>query len=267
MSPKLALFGRKKTTRAFKDYYAQWLHTLKATLLPLLRRSLSSDHHLLSTHVESLHHHFQSYYQTLDAAAQNDTVAHLLHPTWRNPMEAPFLWLGDLHPYTFTNLLRSFLDKDSDESSSDEDVSCVSRDFLDKPWHVTTAFRSPSKSLMAKIDQIECGLRLMAPALAVRYRNAQAGFVEKVGAEWEKCESGSAAAREVVAEAATAEMEELVGVFVDANRLRRSVLAEIMGCTSIYQAALFYQGLAQFLVGFWDRELLREFERCKMPIY
>ncbi|KAK3004453.1 hypothetical protein RJ639_019806 [Escallonia herrerae] len=55
--------------------------------------------------------------------------------------------------------------------------------FFDKPWHETTAFRSPSKALMAKIGQIECRLRLMVPALVTRYHNDQASLVEKLGAE------------------------------------------------------------------------------------
>jgi hypothetical protein len=63
-----------------------------------------------------------------------------------------------------------------------------------------------------------------------------------------------------------AEMEELVTVFLHANRLRRSVISDIVAALNVYQGALFLEGLAQFLVGFQDKNLLREFERCKTPI-
>ena len=74
--------------------------------------------------IETIHRHFQSYYETLDIAASNN-VAQLLYPDWRNPLEKPFLWLGDLHPYLFTNLLRSFLDDTSEDDEDDADSVVV----------------------------------------------------------------------------------------------------------------------------------------------
>lgn len=269
----VGLFGRKKTTRHFKDYHTDWVNALNNNLLPLLRSSMS-DAYLaqLSTHVDMLHRHFQSYYDALDLAASED-VAQLLYPDWRNPLEKPFLWLGDLHPYLFTNLLRSFLDDDDEDEcgSGFYDVGggqcCESYELFDRPWHIATAWKNPSKTLMSQIDQIECGLRLMVPALASRARNAQEVFVESVAENWGRCDGGKKdAAKAVVGEAMDAQMDEMVSVFVDANRLRRSVLTEITGAANVYQAALFLEALAQFLVGFRDPELLGEFERCKTPL-
>lgn len=222
----------------------------------------------LSTHVDILHRHFQSYYETLDLAASDD-VAQLLYPDWRNSLEKPFLWLGDFHPYLFTNLLRSFLD-DDDEDGDDVgfDGQCSeSYELFDRPWHIVMAWKNPSKILMTQIEQIECGLRLMVPALATRARNAQVVLVESIAENWARCDGGKKeAVKAVVGEAMDAQMDEMVSVFVDANRLRRSVLTEIIGATNVYQAALFLEGLAQFLVGFRDPELLGEFERCKTPL-
>ncbi|KAK6160672.1 hypothetical protein DH2020_004053 [Rehmannia glutinosa] len=103
-------FGRKKnTTKPFIDFYNNWINTLSTTLLPQLRRVLSSfsvSPALLSAHVDGMHHHFHSYYLALDATAASD-VAQCLYPEWRNAVEKPFLWLGDLHPYLFTDLLQS----------------------------------------------------------------------------------------------------------------------------------------------------------------
>ncbi|PWA90511.1 DOG1 domain-containing protein [Artemisia annua] len=86
-------------------------------------------------------------------------------------------------------------------------------------------------------------------------RKAQLGFVHKVG-------SGK-----VTAAVAAAEMEEeMVGIVMDANRLRKDVISEIVSFTNVYQGALFLEGLAQFLVGFRDGKLLNEFKNCKSRI-
>ncbi|TQE12764.1 hypothetical protein C1H46_001637 [Malus baccata] len=345
MLKAVGLFGRKKSgssggNRHFKDFYADWFNTLNTTLLPSLQNSMSeSDSSLthLSTQVETLHRHFQSYYDALDLAAAND-VAQLLDPDWRNPLEKPFLFLGDLHPYLFTNLLRSFLNQNDSDDDEDYDNDSLTVQFadaqdrdrdqlevlFDRPWHIATAWRSQSYDLMGKLEQVErvgpfspfdaakyflatsmeikmiscveiyeeatgnkCsltklwgasitssgvlsgsspqvrGLRLMVPALVARARDAQAAFLEHVGRNWDY---GSGLQKAAVAEAMAEQNEEMVGVFVDANRLRRSVLVEILGTTSVFQAALFLEGLAQFLVGFRDPELLAQFDLCKTPL-
>lgn len=262
---KALRFPRKKTSRPFKDYYSDWFKTLKNTLLPLLRSSISdSSPTLLSTHVEMLHHHIQSYYHALDLASSHD-IAQLLFPDWRSSLEKPFLWLGDFHPYLFTNLLRSFLGDTDEEADGKTDVfikvggkNC---EFFDKPWEIAMAWKAPSKIMMSRIDQIECGLRLMVPALVDRVRNAQAVFMKRVVQHWVWCKGKKEAARASIGNAVAAQMEEMVSVFLDANRLRRSVLSEIISATNVYQAALFLVGLSQFLVGLRDPDLLREFER------
>ena len=78
------------------------------------------------------------------------------------------------------------------------------------------------------------------PALVARVRDAQAGFVERVARNWGPYDGRKKEA--VMAEAMEAEMEEMVSVFVNANKLRMSVLAEIIGASSVYQATLFLEG-------------------------
>ncbi|KAD4384635.1 hypothetical protein E3N88_24803 [Mikania micrantha] len=269
--------------RPFSDYYSDWITTMKTTHLPNLRLHMSSaSPSLLSAHVEIIHHHFNSYYHTLDLAVSGD-VSQILFPSGqRNAVELPFLWLGDLHPYVFTNLLRSYLHDPENEPENDPDPdrdpeyednqydhqehqeheeddeeievgeSC---EFLKKQWPLMNAWKIQSRKLTTRIDQIERGLRLMVPALMNRVRKAQAGFVQKVG-------SG-----EVTPAMAAAEMEEeMVGIVMDANRLRKDVISEIVSVTSVYQAALFLEGLAQFLVGIRDGKLLQEFKKCKSLI-
>ncbi|CDP09919.1 unnamed protein product [Coffea canephora] len=264
-----ALFGSKKasssTSRPFKNYYNQWFNTLKNSLLPHLRRAMlsASSPTLLATHVDAMHHHFQAYYEEFDLCCSSsiNSLPELLFPEWRNSLEKPFLWLGDLHPYLFTNLLRSFLDDEETE-----------RGFLGhddhqlQPCSGLMAWDSPSKSISMRVDQIECGLRLMVPPLVVRARNAQSALVERAGFEWRKYEGRKEDAEVAVGEAMMAAMEELVNVFLDANRLRKSVLADILNATNVYQAAQFFEGLARFLVGFHDQQLLREFEKHKVAM-
>ncbi|CAI9093772.1 OLC1v1029337C1 [Oldenlandia corymbosa var. corymbosa] len=266
--------NKKKAIKPFKNYYKEWFNTLKNSLLPQLSRAMvsCSSPTLLATHVDAIHHHFQAYYEELDlAAASIDQVSHLLYPDWRNSLERPFLWLGDLHPYLFTNLLRSFLEDEESEGSSDNGRTAANFPeicrFLDAmPWQVLMAWKSPTNTLMAKVDHIECGLRLMVPSLAARARNAQALFVERVGFDWKKFDGRKEKMEGAIEEALTGEMEELVNVFLDANRLRKSALADILNATNVYQAALFFEALARFLVGFHDQKLLKEFEKCKFPI-
>ncbi|GAB2235147.1 hypothetical protein Droror1_Dr00027640 [Drosera rotundifolia] len=257
------LFSRKKT-KPFKEYYAEWHDCLKSDLVPLLRRSMASSTFcpfLLSSHVELLHAHFQSLYSSLDLAASHD-VAQILYPDWRNSLEKPFLWLGDFHPQLFSNLLRSFLE---DRDEEQEAGRCIAKlEFtLDRPWSIAMAWKNPGKALMSGIQQIECGLRLIVPSLVVRARDAQARVVDKVACEWVK---GSEEATEGMGKATVEAMEELTCVVLDANRLRRSVLSEILAALDAYQAALFLEGLAEFVTGFRDSELLGEFERTKLPL-
>lgn len=251
-----ALFNRWRTSRPFKDFYTEWITTLKSTLLPLLSRSLSSpspDLLILSTHVDLLHSHFHSYFTALDRASNNEAT-HLLFPDWRNPLEKPFLWLGDFHPYIFTNLLRSFLE--DDDSDANDDGQAV--EFRGK---VCNAWRNVDCSLWHNVEKIECGLRLMVPSIVARHKDAQAAVVDKLAVGWRR-ERGELKVGEALGDV----VDELNRVFLDANRLRRSVLGDIIGALNVLQAALFLERLAQFYVGFWDAELLAEFKKSHLPL-
>ncbi|KAJ4712818.1 protein INAPERTURATE POLLEN1 [Melia azedarach] len=242
--PLSSLFSRKKPEKlAFKYYYTNWFKTLKNTLLPLIRQSLSSSSSqtLLYSHVDLLLNHFLSYYDTLDLAASQENLPQLLFPSWHNNEE------------------------DDDDEEFCGLVLDVASDKQRRPWQVLMAWKNVSQNLTTRIEQIECGLRLMVPALISRMKKLQAGFMGRVAENWVAIDrKNDGVLKEVIiGEAMKEEMEEMVSVFVDANRLRKSVITEIVGVLSAYQAALFLEGLAQFLVGFRDPELLREFERCK----
>ncbi|ESQ55093.1 hypothetical protein EUTSA_v10026873mg [Eutrema salsugineum] len=263
-----SLFSRKKPTRRFNEFYADWSKTLTENCLPLLRQSLSSaaSASVLSSNVDHVLRHLVLYYETLDLAADPNTVPYLLFPSWRNSLETPFLFLGDIHPYLLTNLLRSFIDRENQDSDDDENSL---RLIQDQPLKIATAWKDPSDELVTRIDQIECTMRLMVPVLMDRMRKAQRSFVSRVSENWVSSYQAGKKKKTVTAvpvsaasvdEAAKVEMEELVSIFVDANRLRKSVIMDIVGATSEHQGALFLEGLCQFLVGFKDQLLLQDFE-------
>ncbi|XP_028762330.1 protein INAPERTURATE POLLEN1 [Neltuma alba] len=250
--------------------------TLSRTTSSLsLRRSLSHPDSptVLSTHVDLLHQHFQSLYHALDlAASSEDDIAVLLFPDWRSSLEKPLIWLGDLHPYLFTNLVRCFLQEDDDLTVAEADDGYFIRknnitvpdQFQERPWQVAMSWRNPSEELVARMDEIEQGLRVMVPMLTMRMRNAEAEFVDRVVEGWYPSRGRKGAAAKVAVGSILSEhMEELVSIFLDANRLRRSVIGEIVGKTSVYQAALFLEALAQFLIGFRDQELVSAMECSK----
>ncbi|KOM40589.1 hypothetical protein LR48_Vigan04g078700 [Vigna angularis] len=65
--------------------------------------------------------------------------------------------------------------------------------------------------------------------------------MECVVGNWIRCweEKNIAAAKEAVGADIKAHMEEVVSVFLYANRMRRSVLVDIVSATTVYQAAPF----------------------------
>ncbi|MCL7037907.1 hypothetical protein MKW94_006501 [Papaver nudicaule] len=200
---------------------------------------------LLSTHVQMLHHHFQTYYQTLDLAASED-VSQLLFPNWHNSLQKSFLWFGDFHPNIFTNLLRSLLNTDSDDEEEE------ARGFVtEKKSDYPLVWKYPSTNLMSKVEEMECSTRLILPGIMNRYRASKSGFIDKVGYDWIHHSSGKNEILKAVSGDVMAQMEELVSVFfLDANRLRRSILTEIISATDVYH----------------DNEFIKEFEQCKIPL-
>ncbi|PNY10852.1 hypothetical protein L195_g007443 [Trifolium pratense] len=254
------------SSRPFKEYYTEWFNTLKNNHLPLLRRSISGDSlTVLSTHVELLHQHFQSYYHTLDAAAITDP-SQILNQDWRNSLEKPLLWISDLHPFIFTNLARSFLeDEDNNETDDiDHDLDISISSVSDRPWQIAMAWRNPSETLIRRMEEIECGLKSIVPTLNERLANAEGGFVDRVVGDWFSCKDrGDNKGKVVLGNDVKVYMEEFVSVFLYANRLRRSVLVDIISAASVYQAALFLEGLSMFLIRFRDHDLVNAVEHSK----
>ena len=73
-------------------------------------------------------------------------------------------------------------------------------------------------------------------------------LVQPIAEDWVafegQCDEGL---KGVIGEETKEEMDDMVSVFVDANRLRKSVIDEIVG-TMFIQAALFLKALPNFLL-------------------
>ncbi|KAG0454027.1 hypothetical protein HPP92_025331 [Vanilla planifolia] len=267
--------GGKKNTCLLKDFYADWLENLRSTLLPLLRQSISlasssivdespscpvsligamasTSVDVLASNVRSLHAHFDAYFQALDLAAGQDVTQVLSPGDWRSPLEKPFLFLGDFHPAILTILLRSFLDP------SFRSISVPSSSY---PF--SRAWKDPSRDLIAKVEQIERGLRLIVPTLVQRLRDVQKVFFEAAVDSWVAGHQRVEASSEVPEDVIKSHLRELECIFGDANRLRRSILGEILAAIDVYQAALFLESLSNFVIGYSDEDVIREYEQRK----
>ncbi|KAG0452939.1 hypothetical protein HPP92_025603 [Vanilla planifolia] len=266
--------GGKKNTCLLKDFYADWLDNLRSTLLPLLRQSISlasssivdesrscpvslagamasTSVDVLASNVRSLHAHFDAYFQALDLAAGQD-VTQVLSRRLALPLEKPFLFLGDFHPAILTILLRSFLDP------SFRSISVPSSSY---PF--SRAWKDPSRDLIAKVEQIERGLRLIVPTLVQRLRDVQKVYFEAAVDSWVAGHQRVEASSEVPEDVIKSHLRELECIFGDANRLRRSILGEILAAIDVYQAALFLESLSNFVIGYSDEDVLREYEQRK----
>ncbi|KAL6911671.1 hypothetical protein ACP4OV_000476 [Aristida adscensionis] len=107
---------------------------------------------------------------------------------------------------------------------------------------------SPSPRLLAAADRVDRRIRAAVPAVSDRLRRAQEAFVA--------AEAAGAADVEAF-------LEELKGVALVANRLRRGVLSELVAAAGGYQAALFLEALSRFVLSMHDPEVLRGFDQCR----
>ncbi|KAG0453999.1 hypothetical protein HPP92_025303 [Vanilla planifolia] len=252
--------GGKKNTCLLKDFYMDWSTTSVDPLPLLLNQSrwllppsstnrscpvslagamaASTSVDVLASNVRSLHAHFDAYFQALDLAAGQDVTQVLSPGDWRSPLEKPFLFLGDFHPAILTILLRSFLDP------SFRSISVPSSFTPSRAW------KDPSQDLIAKVEQIERGLRLIVPTLVQRLRDVQKVYFEAAVDSWVAGHQRVEASSEVPEDVIKSHLRELECIFGDANRLRRSILGEILAAIDVYQAALFLESLSNFVIGY-----------------
>ncbi|KAG8071731.1 hypothetical protein GUJ93_ZPchr0006g42763 [Zizania palustris] len=120
------------------------------------------------------------------------------------------------------------------------------------PSLLTSLLRSlsPSPRLLAATDRVDRRIRAAVPAVSDRLRRAQEAFIS---------------AEVSGAPDVEAFLEVLEGVALEANRLRRGVLSELVAAAGGYQAALFLEALSRFVLSMHDPEVLRRFDQCPRP--
>ncbi|KAF2946212.1 hypothetical protein DAI22_02g276200 [Oryza sativa Japonica Group] len=215
--------GAPGARRPMREFFAAWLSTLRSPLLPLLRRALSSSS-------SSSSGGWDDPLSSAAAAVEAHFQAHwsaLDAAARQDPAQAVSAgdWRSPLElPFLWVGDLH--------------------------PSLVTSLLRSlsPSPRLLAATDRVDRRIRAAVPSISDRLRRVQEAFIS---AEV----SGSADVE--------AFLEELKDVALDANRLRRGVLSELVAAAGGYQAALFLEALSRFVLSMHDPEVLRRFDQCR----
>ncbi|KAL1203939.1 Protein INAPERTURATE POLLEN1 [Cardamine amara subsp. amara] len=114
-----------------EDFYFKWYKSLTRDYLPLLPSAASATSDVEITGIlKAVLDHMVLYYETLERCADHNSISRLFSTSWLNSHETPFLFLGNIHLYLFTNLLRSFIHPEV-QDSSDTIVE------FDNPWNLT----------------------------------------------------------------------------------------------------------------------------------
>ncbi|CAH8359583.1 unnamed protein product [Eruca vesicaria subsp. sativa] len=224
------LFRRDRPFHQLDGLYTEWSEHLTKNCIPLFRQSQRSD-----VNNYAVLRDIRSYYDTLNHYATKDTVLYLLFPSWRsNSLETPILFLGDIHPRLFTDLIQSFIDQDP----------------ICSTYSDLAAWEELSSELQNTINGTVSGL-------LGRMRGALDGFIRRFSGKFVSSFLGSRSGT-VVMETATSVMEEddsvimeeLVRIFVEANKLRKDTITHIVEVLNMNQLALFLESFCKFLAGF-----------------
>ncbi|MCL7028724.1 hypothetical protein MKW94_028496 [Papaver nudicaule] len=105
---------------------------------------------LLSTHVQMLHHHFQTYYQTLDL-----DVSKLLFPTWHNPsLQKPFLCKVEEMECSITLILPGIMNRY--RASQSGFIDKVGYDWIHSSGKSEILKACKSGDVMAQMEELVC---------------------------------------------------------------------------------------------------------------
>ncbi|VVB12053.1 unnamed protein product [Arabis nemorensis] len=228
------LFSTKETREDLSDFDKAWSKSLRDRL-PLLREQASSSAVAESTTVTLFVRHLTSYFDCLSYSANPNTILDLLFPPWRKSLEMPILFLGNIHPYLLTSLLRSLANTEVQDTES---LGL----FIDLE-HSSPPAWSNKNDLMTRMEEIEHEMQRIVTSLLDRMMQAQKRYMEKRVASYSH--------RETILDHDL--MNELANIFVEANGLRKTVLNEIVAATNARQKALFLEGLCELLSGFNDQ--------------
>lgn len=225
----------------FEEFYGVWSTILTETCLPRLSSAVTTD--ALSGNIKYVLGQLAWYYKTLNHYANNDskTILYLLFPPCRNTLEMPILFLGDIHPYLLTRLLRSLVIRAAQDSGGVD----------------TTVSQDPHAQLLKRIEDIEGEIWHTVSDLQDRMSQAQISFSSRFLYKWVNSQEEIQTVVNTAASVAKEEMYELVRVFVDANLLREEVIDAIVKATKTDQilTAQFLDGVCRIFAAFKDQVL------------
>ncbi|CAH8359587.1 unnamed protein product [Eruca vesicaria subsp. sativa] len=230
------LFQLNRPFNQLDGFYTEWSEHLTKNCIRTLRHFPTNDTN------DTVLGDIRSYYDTLNHYATKDTILYFLFPSWRsNSLETPILFLGDIHPRLFTNLIQSFMD---DDGLNQDPILTFSN---------LAAWEELSSELENTIN--ETVSRLLG-----EMKEAQDGFIRRFSSKFVSSFLGSWSGT-VVMDTATLVtttdqddgamiMEELVRIFREANKLRKDTITSIVGVLNMNQIALFLESVCKFLAGF-----------------
>ncbi|KFK24323.1 hypothetical protein AALP_AAs43442U000100 [Arabis alpina] len=161
----------------------------------------------------------------------------------------PMLFLGHIHPYLLTILLRSFLDrevKDTDFLDLSPDLEHSVGLSVDHEHSISPAWTN-TDDLEKRIGEIEFEMQPTLTSLVDRVNQAQIRYIGK----WVSLHSHSHGANQPkIMDDEDDLVKELVSVLREANGLRTKVLDAVVKATTPHQKALFLEALCKFLSRF-----------------
>ncbi|KFK22594.1 hypothetical protein AALP_AAs74016U000400 [Arabis alpina] len=223
------LFSTKRTIPELTKFNSQWSKSLNDDCLPRLREAISStavDSVADSSYVTLFHRHISTYFDTLSRSSNSQTILHLLFPPSFNSLDMAILFLGHVHPQVFTSLLRSLIKK---EQYTDDSLGLIDVDESMAPWTNT-------HDIVTRIDDLELGMEPNLTALIHRISCAQRRYVNR----W-------VFKNKVMDDDEHDDVKELVGIYRDANELRKHVMNTVLGGLNPLQKVLFFESLCELL--------------------
>ncbi|KAF8048972.1 hypothetical protein N665_2338s0001 [Sinapis alba] len=224
------LFRRNRPFHQLDGFYTEWSEHLTKNCIPLFRDfppSAANNGAVVSDLI--------SYYDTIDHYANKHTIFYFLFPSWHvNSLETSILFLGDIHPHLFISLIQSFRDP--------------SRNHI----HLT-AWKDVAFPLNHYIDDIKNEVNSSVFRLLGEMREAQERFNQRFSDNWVSSfhsQRGRQSVTVMDTAASVTLCEEFVRIFREANQLRKNTITNIVEVSNVNQAALFLEGVCEFLAGF-----------------
>ncbi|KAJ0263480.1 RNA recognition motif domain-containing protein [Hirschfeldia incana] len=239
------LFRLNRPFHLLDGFYTEWSEHLTKNCLPLFR-----DFPPSAVNNRAVYNDLISYYDTIDHYANRDTIFYFLFPSWRvNSLETSVLFLGDIHPHLFISLIQSF--RDPNRSHGD-----------------LAAWRALAFPAYHFVDNIKNGISNTVFRLLHEMKEAQEGFIQSCSDNWVSSFHSQRGRHSVTVMETVASVtlsEEFVRIFREANQMRKVAIRDIVNLSNVDQAAVFLEGVCEFLAGFRHQQMMQQQYAAQLP--